>query len=267
MGSRIQLINSVQNKKVQFVRSLLSKSRSRRENQAFVVEGVRLAEEAHSSGWPIQLALFTDQLSARGHDVINNMTESGTSVEEVAPHVMESLSKTETSQGLLAVVSYPGLQLIDQPDLIVIADGIRDPGNLGTLLRTSAAAGAQGILLAPGTADPFAPKVVRAAMGAHFKLPTIQMDWPQIRETIKNRKQPLFAYLADSAGGTSCWDADLASPCALIIGGEAQGASLAAIQLADSAVHIPMPGGTESLNAAIAASILLFEAIRQRRRN
>ncbi len=259
------MITSIQNQKVQLVRSLVAKSHSRNISQSFVVEGVRLVEEAQASGWPVQLALYSENLSDRGRAVLQNLSASGADVEEIAPHVMDSLSKTETSQGLIAIITRQTIPLPEDADLIVIVDGIRDPGNLGTLLRSSAAAGANGVLLAPGSVDAFSPKVLRAAMGAHFRMPVNPLDWPNIRTQVKERSRPLFTYLADSSKGQSCWEADLVRPCALIIGSEAEGASLFALQLCDAYVHISMPGGTESLNAAVAGSILLFEAVRQRK--
>jgi TrmH family RNA methyltransferase len=142
---------------------------------------------------------------------------------------------------------------------------MRDPGNLGTMIRSAAAAGAQAVFLAPGTADPFAPKVVRSAMGAHFRLPLIAMDWEQIVWQCKAKAcPPVQLLLSEASEGKPCWQMDLREPLALIIGGEADGASPEAIKAADQLITIPMPGKSESLNAAIAAGILLFEVVRQR---
>jgi TrmH family RNA methyltransferase len=130
------------------------------------------------------------------------------------------------------------------------------------MLRTSAAAGVGAVFLPPGAADAFAPKVVRAGMGAHFRLPIHSLDWDAIREQVATRG--LRVYLADARAGVVCFQADFRSPCALLIGGEAGGASEAGQALAQQSVHIPMPGGSESLNAAAAAAVLLFEVVRQR---
>jgi TrmH family RNA methyltransferase len=145
---------------------------------------------------------------------------------------------------------------------LLILDGIRDPGNLGTLLRTAQAAGVQAVFLPPGGADAFSPKVVRAGMGAHFRLPIISMDWDQIRSQFSN----LSIFLADCERGAAHFQARFDIPLALIIGGEAAGAGSQASNLATSRVHIPMPGKAESLNAAIAGAILMFEVVRQRGR-
>jgi TrmH family RNA methyltransferase len=120
----------------------------------------------------------------------------------------------------------------------------------------------QAVFLPPETADAFAPKVVRAGMGAHFRLPIHPLTWDEICTTT----QGLKIHLADMGGAISCWQADFRSPLALIVGGEADGASQSAQKLATSQVTIPMPGKTESLNAAVAGAILLFEVVRQRSR-
>ncbi len=147
-----------------------------------------------------------------------------------------------------------------KPTFVLVLDSLRDPGNLGTLLRTAAAAGVQAVFLSPGTTDAFAPKVVRSGMGAHFRLPILSLSW----EEISARLEGLNTYWADMEGQVSCWEADFKKPLALIVGGEAEGVSVEARQLAGKSVGIPMPGEAESLNAAIAGAILMFEVVRQR---
>jgi TrmH family RNA methyltransferase len=152
------------------------------------------------------------------------------------------------------------------PDFLLICDTIRDPGNIGTIMRTALAARVQAIFLTPGSVDCYSPKVVRSAMGAHFRMPVFEMDWEEIDGFLSQTSagQDKHIYLADSKGGLSYFQADFRSPLALIVGGEAEGAGKEARQLATERVHIPMPGRVESLNAAVAASILLFEVVRQR---
>ncbi len=260
------MITSTHNPKVQRVRDLLAHSKARREQQAFVVEGVRLAEEALQSGWEAQLVLYTDDLSARGRAVMQGFASRGVNVEAVAPQVLKAASDTEAPQGLLAVVSLHPLPLPPDPDFVLVLDGLRDPGNLGTVLRTAAAARVQAVLLPPEAADPFAPKVVRSAMGAHFRLPIHSLDWAELRQYLRpaGQESQLRVSLADSSGGVPYTQADFRSPVALIVGGEAEGAGAEALSLADGRVHIPMPGQAESLNAAVAAAILMFEVVRQR---
>ena len=257
------MITSRHNPKIQRVRELLGRPRDRREAGAFVVEGVRLAEEALAAGWEPQIVLFSSELSPRGREVVDRLGAGGVEVEEVAPDVLQSVSETETSQGLLAVLPIRPLPIPSPLDFLVIADAIHDPGNLGTLLRTAAAAGVQAVALAPGTADPYSPKVVRAAMGAHFRLPISALDWEGIQRLVESTPD-MKVYLAEAGTGEVCWQADLRGPLALVIGSEAQGATPAARRLAGASLQIPMPGQSESLNAAIAAAVLMFEVVRQR---
>jgi TrmH family RNA methyltransferase len=129
-------------------------------------------------------------------------------------------------------------------------------------MRTASAAGVQALVTTPETTDVFAPKVVRAGMGAHFRLPVFSLGWKEI-ETLA-RTHNLALYLADAVGGRPLWDFDLRQPSGLVIGGEAEGASPEARQAVADVITIPMPGQAESLNAAIAAGIILFEFVRQR---
>ena len=131
------------------------------------------------------------------------------------------------------------------------------------MLRTAASAGVDIAYLPPGNADAFAPKVVRAAMGAHFRLPIRLLPWDEIHTLLATSE--VKAFLADVQRGVTYTQADFHSRVAIIIGGEAQGAGKAARELASERVHIPMPGGMESLNAAAACAVLLFEVVRQRR--
>jgi len=259
------MITSVHNPKVQLVRQLLTHSKARHEQGAFVIEGVRLAEEALQAGWEAQLVFFTNQLDARGKSVLDRLVAEGVSAEQVSEAVMEKISDTETPQGLLVVLAQKTLPLPPSLDFLLILDGIHDPGNLGTILRSAAAAGAQGVLLAPGCADAWSPKVVRAGMGAHFRLAILSLGWEEIESIVKQTARQVEIYLADSAQGLPYTQVDFRSPLAIIVGGEAFGAGDRAASLADAKVHISLPGKSESLNAAMAASILLFEVVRQRR--
>lgn len=254
------MITSSQNPKIKLVRSLLGRAKERREAGAFVVEGVRLIEEAESRGWGFRFVFYDSSLSERGSLLVEQILSRGIEVEEIAEPLMRSLSVTETPQGILAVLDLIQLPVPESPDFILIPDQIRDPGNLGTLLRTAAAAGVQAVFLPPETTDAFAPKVVRAGMGAHFRLPIRSMKWEKIRRETAG----LQMYVADM-NGVSCWETDLGQPLALIIGSEAEGASKEAKEIATQSISIPMAGNMESLNAGVAGSVLMFEVVRQRR--
>jgi RNA methyltransferase, TrmH family len=259
-----KMITSVHNPRVQSVRRLVTQAKARREQGEFVIEGVRLAEEAFQADCEVRLVLFTEKLDSRGWAVQNSFTARGVPTEQVSDAVMHTVSQTETPQGILAVLAIRPMPLPNSPHFLLILDAIRDPGNMGTILRTATAAGVQGVLLAPGCVDVWSPKVVRAGMGAHFRLPIISMDWPELERFLIHSASSLHVFLADSSAGIPYTRADFRSPLALIVGGEAAGAGSESFSIAEDKVHIPMQGGSESLNAATAASILLFEVQRQR---
>lgn len=256
------MITSSKNPKIQWVRELQGRARIRREEGAFVVEGVRLAEEALAAGWGARLVLHVEDLNPRGRAVVEGFTGQGAPVEVISEAVMSAASDTATPQGLLAVIEMRSLPLPEKLGFVFIPDGVRDPGNLGTMLRTAAAAGADAVFLPPESVDPYAPKVVRSAMGAHFRLPVQPLSWEQIESQLAG--QGLNLFVAAAREGVRYDLADFTHPTALLIGGEAEGAGLQAERLAHRFVHIPMPGEMESLNAAAAAAVLLFEVARQR---
>lgn len=253
------MITSSQNSKIKLVRALLGRVKERREANAFLVEGVRLVEEAVKSNWGVRFVLYDQTLNERGRSQAEHLKSRSIDVEEVSESLMKSLSDTETPQGILAVLQISILPISNSLNFVLIPDQIRDPGNLGTLLRSAAATGVQAVFLPPETTDAFAPKVVRSGMGAHFRLPIHSMSWDEIEEKTKE----LQIYLADM-NGQSCWETDLHQPLALIVGGEAEGASEEARKIATQKISIPMAGNVESLNAGVAGSVLMFEAVRQR---
>lgn len=253
------MITSPQNSKLKLVRALVGRAKERREANAFVVEGVRLIEEAVNAGWNFRFALYSDGLSKRGQALIETLSAKNIEVDDVAGDLLQKLSDTENPQGILAVLESTSSSIPDSPDFILIPDQIRDPGNLGTLLRTAVATGVQAIFLPPETTDVFAPKIVRAGMGAHFRLSIHSLTW----EEIKKQTKDMQIHLADMTG-TSCWETDLRRPLALIIGGEAEGSSDEAQRLSSHKLSIPMAGNVESLNAGVAGSVLMFEVVRQR---
>ncbi len=235
-------------------------ARRRRAEGLLIVEGRRLVAEAMRAVVP-EAIFYTEHFAA---------TEAGQALLarshaprwEVSPSVMRALADTQTPQGILALVPIPRLPLPEGERFTLIPDRVRDPGNLGTILRTAWAAGVDEVLLPPGTADPTNPKVVRAAMGAHFHLPWRRMGWEAIRE----RLQGATVWLAEAGKGRPCDAVNWRGNVALIIGGEAEGAGEEGRALAgDHLTHIPMRPGVESLNAAIATAVFLFAAARQRR--
>jgi len=256
-----ELITSKNNSKIKLVRSLQTRRRNREVEKAFVAEGVRLVEEAVSVQWPMNFLLYDETLSDRGQDLIIRLrSRSQTEIGQITPELMQEISDTETPQGILGVFKLQSLSLATKPSFMIIADQIRDPGNMGTLLRTSEAAGADGIIITPGTVDAFSPKVVRAGMGAHFHLPIHSQSWEEIETYLAGI--PIF--LTEAEGGTPLWEANFQQDCALLIGGEAFGATESGKKLVKNTITIPMHGRVESLNAAIAAGIVIAEVLRQR---
>jgi TrmH family RNA methyltransferase len=260
------MISSIQNPKVKQIRLLLTRRKERQEAGAFVLEGVRLIEDAVLAGWIPRLVLYSLPQTERGEQLLDRLRHAGVPVEEADAPVMRALSDTETPQGVLAVVPTRLIALPKRLDFLLIADNLRDPGNLGTVLRTAAAAGVQAVLLSPQTVDAYSPKVVRSAMGAHFHLPILEPGWEGIRSMLKRSSTgtPLQVFAAEANHGEAIWQVDLSHPLALLVGSEAEGPSPEGLALADRIVHIPMPGPSESLNAAAATAVILFEVVRQR---
>ena len=255
------MIRSVHNPKVQELRALQRLPKRRREKGSFVVEGARLAEEAMMSGWNLREAIYTEDAQNSNPELVRALVARG-HADLVSEAVMKATSDTKTPQGILVEVEWKEMALVSHPSFVLILDAISDPGNLGTLLRTAAAADCDAVLLAPNCADAFAPKVLRSGMGAHFRQPIYTWEWPAISHFSKQHKLELL--LAEAWGGQPYFQVDLTQPFALIIGNEASGVSEAAKTLNPIPIQIPMPGRMESLNAAIAGSIILFEAVRQR---
>ncbi|NMC47105.1 MAG: RNA methyltransferase [Chloroflexi bacterium] len=252
------MITSLQNPKLKWVRTLLAKKNQRYLDRAFVCEGIRLAEEAlHYPQAPL-LALFSSSISARGMHLIDRCS---CDVLEVDAALLDKVSATETSQGLLLVFPFIENPLPPNPDFLLLLDRIKDPGNFGTILRAALAFEVQGMLYTSGSVDPYSPKVVRSAMGAHFRIPLQEVDM----EYLSSISHSMQLFLADVKNGSPCWEADLQKPLCLIIGNEAHGVSNAIRQLPHQNLHIPMPGNMESLNAAMSANILLYETVRQRK--
>ncbi len=253
------MITSTTNPKIKYIRRLLNDRRFRERERAYVVEGRRWLAELARLATPPQLVLAVESWLAEEENR-RLVEELNISAQPVSEAVMNQASDTETPAGVLAVVPMIPRPLPAGPALLLILDRIANPGNLGTMLRTAAAAGADGVILGPGCVDAYNPKVVRGGMGAHLRLPLLPAGWPEIAELTAG----MAVWLAAAGGPLAYYDVDWRQPSALIIGGEAAGASAPAYQLAGSTVSIPMQAETESLNAAVAAGIILFEAVRQR---
>jgi RNA methyltransferase, TrmH family len=244
------------------VLALQRSTRRRLRDGLMVAEGLRLLQELCDAALPI-VELFASA-SFRADDTawarLVAALPDEVDLVAVPDEIMAAMSDTVTPQGVLAVLPIPRLAPAGRPRLVLVPDQVRDPGNLGTILRTSWAAGVTQVLLPAGSVDHTNPKVVRAGMGAHFHLPIVATNWEAIWDVIGEAD----VWLAEAGEGRLYDVVDWRGEVALIIGGEATGASAGA-RGRGACVQIPMARGVESLNAAIAAGILLFEAARQRR--
>jgi TrmH family RNA methyltransferase len=254
------MITSRANPRVKWVRALQNQRRLRQQEGLFVIEGLRWVREALEARAEVKLVLHTDHLDERGRGLLNTLARRGCEILTVSDPVMAACSDTRAPQGLLAVLPIPQLPLPAPLDLALIVDRMADPGNLGTVLRTAAAAGVQAVFATEGSVEVTNPKVVRAAMGAHLRLPIYTLGYPELAE----RLQGMPIWLAEARAGRPYTQIDWHPAAALALGGEAHGPSPELRRLASGQTHIPMPGSAESLNAAVAAAILLFEILRQR---
>ncbi len=252
------MITSLSNPNVKLVRSL-ARRKARYEAHQFVVEGVRLIEEAVNANIVPAFALYTAHANddARAHALLDRLRVITSDTLEVNDEIMQALASTETPQGIAAVLPFVELPARAQPQFVLILDTVHDPGNVGTIMRSARAAGVDLIFFAHGTADPYNDKVVRAAMGAHFAVPFRVASWQQIADTVRAIPR---TYLADARGEIVYSQADWSRPVAIIVGGEAEGASEEARKVTKMRVRIPMRGDAESLNAAMATTVLLFQA-------
>lgn len=258
------MINSTANKQVRRVANLVKKARARREEHLYVVEGLRMCRELSPEQTEI-LYLSESFLKEKEH---REMTK-GFAWEAVSDQVMKVMADTQTPQGILALVRQREwtleemLEGQDSPHLMIL-ETVQDPGNLGTILRAGEGAGITGLIMNTGTADIYNPKVIRSTMGSIYRVPFICADDLQaVCRRLRQRGIRLFA--AHLEGATEYDREDYTVPCGFLIGNEANGLTEETASLADARIRIPMAGQVESLNAAVAASVLMFEAARQRR--
>jgi TrmH family RNA methyltransferase len=261
---RIEHITSPTNSTLKLARSL-HRRRSRYRERAILIEGIRALTAALDFHADIQIVVLDharrDQIDPL---LFNRVVSAARRVISVDSHLFEEIADTEQPQGIIGIATMPDSRLPNDSTLVLAVDGVQDPGNLGTLIRSAAAAGADGVALLPSTVDPFSPKVVRASAGTVFAIPIGHFPSPPriVEAAFSSRPTVVIAEgSADSAYDTHDWR----QPTLLIIGGEARGASETTRTYAHSIVSIPMHAGVESLNAGVAGAILLFEAARQRR--
>ncbi len=249
------MITSSQNARIKEIRALMGRRKARRSAGRCALEGLRLVDDALSAGVRPAYVLFTGDFAAGepGAALLSRLDAGSVPHYEIDQSLEKTFAETETPQGIWAVCPFPALPEPAAPSLALVVDGVADPGNLGTMLRAAAAAGVDVVALLSGTVDPFNPKVLRAGMGAHFRVPLVFSHHDDL---------PLI--LAEAGGEMPYTAFDWTQPAALAVGGEAHGFSGALQRAASASVCIPMARQTESLNAAVAAAVILFEARRQR---
>ena len=278
----MEIISSKDNKKIRYIRSLLEKGNIRKKSKAFVAEGIKLVDEALEYGKVLEVVcseslygeiisgdLSGNRLLAENDKNITNYVKKGSSLLVVSDMVFKSMSETKTPQGILAVVEMPDYGLLDKGFLeqaytkngkikLLVLEDTADPGNLGTIMRTAEAAGVTGVIMGKGTVDIFNPKVFRSTNGSIFRLPFVYVE--DVKATIKElKKMGISFYAAHLKGKKSYKDIKYSDKSAILVGNEARGLSNEVAEFADNYVIIPMSGKVESLNAAVAAALMMYE--------
>lgn len=228
-------------------------------------------KEVLTINWPVELILYTHK--ATGNKAVLNILNKARAKQikllEISSVLGGKLADTKTPQGIMAVVDRPNYQLRhifqNQPSLLVLVDGVQDPGNLGTIIRSADAAGAEGVIVTKGTVNLYNPKIIRTTMGSFFHLPVV------VVKTLHEVTDFFTAFNLQLVAGKQKTaqlidEVNLTHPTVLAVGNEARGLSPEVLKLVHHMVSIPMPGQAESLNAAVAISIMLYETIRQRLR-
>jgi TrmH family RNA methyltransferase len=254
------MLTSLQNPRVKLARQLQQRREIREREGLFVAEGVRLTDDFVQAGIQAAFAFVADAPNVQAWQ----QAHPGVECTVVNDAVMREVSVETTPPGVLVVFRQPEVKLDDVKrqayPLILILDALRDPGNLGACLRVAAGADCRLVLLAPGCVDAYNPKVIRGGMGAHARLTIASLGWEEIGQVCAGHS----IWSANAAGARRYDEVPWVEPNALIIGGEASGISSQARHISTGAVCIPLANQLESLNAAVACGVILFEAARQR---
>ncbi len=255
------MITSTSNSQIKNVINLIKKSKDRKVQGLFVVEGKRMFEETPKERID---SLFISE----SYEKENRKSLSGYSYETVSDEVFSHMSDTKTPQGIMALVKMSGYSVEDMihgdNPLIIILENLQDPGNLGTIIRTAEGAGVDGIIMTSGTVDIYNPKVIRSTMGAMYRMKFAYTD--DLAGTVKLLKSKgIITYAAHLKGAVDYVKCDYTKGTAFFIGNEGNGLTDEATDLADRKIIIPMKGKLESLNAAVSGALLMYEAARQRR--
>jgi RNA methyltransferase, TrmH family len=253
----------LRNPRVQRARRLIKRAQRREEN-AFLLEGDRALADALEAGAELEELFVSEELA--GDALVSQATRQGVTVHIVGAQIIKAISASVTPQGIVAVVRSPLKTLADvhlRAGLALVLAGVSDPGNVGTLLRTAAAAGADAVVLTDGSSDPLNPKTARASAAALFATPVIADV--SMSDAAARLKGLGYSFVGtDAAAIESIYDGTLTAPTAIVLGNEAWGLPEGDLAHLDRTVSIPMPGSIESLNVATAGAVILFESLRQR---
>jgi TrmH family RNA methyltransferase len=263
------MITSKSNPKIKNIR-LLKQAKYRQARGEYFVEGIRLVEEAFGSAQAIRQMVYGPRLEniPRGASLLSLGRKKYPSAEwfYVSDEVLDHLSDTQTHQGILAVLEkseHVWEELRKKGGLVLLLCGLQDPGNLGTIFRVAEAGKCSGLILTEGTADPYNPKVVRASMGSLFRLPfLIDQDPGEALQTLRSLGYRIFSTSVEA--GTSLWEADFSRPTAVLFGQEGAGLPAELVQGGDRILTIPMNPAVNSLNVAVSAGLVVYEAYRQK---
>lgn len=256
------LITSPANERLKHAR----RARDGREEGLIFIEGERLIEECLQSGLMVTACFHSPEVSARAERILAQIAERGCPLFPTADAVLDTISDTVNTQGIIVLAELPSYtldQVLSSGKLIVCLDAVQDPGNLGTIIRTAEAAGADGVIVLKGSVDAFAPKTLRSAMGSAFRLP-IATDVISDELPYQSQAMGLKVVATMAEGETTYSDFDWQQPTIVIFGNEANGVRQDLLQRADARIRIPLCAPVESLNVSAAAAAILFEAARQR---
>ena len=261
----LRRITSRQNALLKQVRQAFSRA-ERTPEGLVAIEGFKTIDEAIRSGLKVHAVIFSDSGSERAHHLLPQLPGKAEAV-IVEDEIFQSLSATRTPQGVAALVEMPAATidslLANKRPLIVMCLGLQDPGNLGTIVRSAEGFGAHGVVLAEGTVSLFNPKTIRATAGSAFRLPIVEAKFDKAAGVLREKGVRLIG--TSSHEGTALPEAALTEGVAIVIGNEGAGLPKSARATLDAVVTIPHSARVESLNAAMAASLILYEAARQRR--
>lgn len=239
----------------------LKERKNRNKISKYVIEGFRLIEEAIKANLDIEYLILT-QL---GFEKLNNYIDKSNMEDKkiycINDNLFKDLTCTENPQGIIAIVNMKNKKLDFSGDFYLLCDKVQDPGNLGTIIRTAHAAGVNGIILSKGTVDIYNEKTIRATMGSLFYMPIYYDDDFKLINSLKKDGFKLIVTSLESS--KDFFKEELSGKVILTVGNEGNGVSKEVLDLADRRVKIPMPGGAESLNVAIATSIIIYEKVRQ----